>query len=223
MTASTLHRPVLLACLTSACMALPVSAAVVPITSNSALSTEGLGAFTGTLDYVYAGSGSGTLNVTLTNTTAASIGGYLTAFMFRPPPELGAFTCSLTSSDFAAMTNIPAGTSGSPWNGTGTWLGGAGTGGSWLAGGAPSGGVAVGQTGHWSFTISGANASMLTSDSFVSGDLVSDPYAFIVRFRGMDGVDGGEGSDKVPANQLPAPGAVALLGLAGLVSRRRSA
>ena len=198
-------------------------AAVVPITSNSALSTDGLGAFTGTLDYVYSGSGSGTLNVTLTNTTAASIGGYLTAFMFRPPPELGAFTCSLTSSNFAAMTNIPAGTSGAPWDGTGTWLGGAGIGGSWLAGGTPSGGVAIGQTGSWSFTISGTNASMLTSDSFVSGDLVSDPYAFIVRFRGMEGVDGREGSDKVPANQLPAPGAAALLGLAGLVSRRRTA
>ena len=80
----------------------------------------------------------------------------------------------------------------------------------------------MGQTGHWSFTISGANASMLTSDSFVSGDLVSDPYAFIVRFRGMEGPDGGEGSDKVPANQLPAPGAVALLGLAGILTRRRA-
>jgi hypothetical protein len=198
-------------------------AAVVVITSNSALSTEGLGAFVGTLDYVYGGAGSGTLNVSLTNTTNASIGGYLTAFMFRPPPELGAFTSALTSSDFAAMTNIPAGTSGSPWNGTGSWLGGAGVGGSWLAGGAPNGGVAIGQTGHWSFTITGTNASMLTSDSFVSGDLVSDPYAFIVRFRGMEGVDGGEGSDKVPANQLPAPGAAALIGLAGILTRRRTA
>ena len=197
-------------------------AAVVVITSNSTLSTEGLGAFVGTLDYVYGGSGSGTLNVSLTNTTAASIGGYLTAFMFRPPPELGAFTSMMTSSDFAGMTDIPAGTSGSPWNATGPWLGGAGVGGSWLAGGAPSSGVGVGQTGHWSFTISGANASMLTSDSFVSGDLVSDPYAFIVRFRGMEGPDGGEGSDKVPANQLPAPGAVALLGLAGILTRRRA-
>jgi MYXO-CTERM domain-containing protein len=46
---------------------------------------------------------------------------------------------------------------------------------------------------------------------------VSDPYAFVVRFRGM--AEGG--SDKVPANQLPAPGAIALLGLTGAVSRRR--
>jgi len=31
------------------------------------------------------------------------------------------------------------------------------------------------------------------------------------------------GSDKVPANQLPSPGAVALLGLSGLMTRRRRA
>jgi hypothetical protein len=192
-------------------------AAIVPITSNSSLSTEGLGAFTGTLDYSFLGGTTGKLDVTLTNTTAAATGGYITAFMFRPPEELGAFGCTLTASDFAAMTNIPAGASGSPF--PGSWIGGAGTGGSWLAGGAPGGGIGVGQTGTFSFTITGANASLLTSDSFVSGDLVSDPYAFIVRFRGMN--DGG--SDKVPAYELPAPGALALLGAVGMCGgfRRR--
>ena len=190
-------------------------AAIVPITSNTALSTEGLGAFIGSLNYTFLGGTTGTLDVTLTNTTDASIGGYITALMFRPPPELGAFSCSLTSSSFAAMTNIPAGSSGSPF--TGSWIGGAGTGGSWLAGGAPGGGIGIGQTGMFSFTITGANASMLSSDAFVSGSLVSDPYAFIVRFRGLEN----GGSDKVPANELPAPGAIALLSLAGLGSGRR--
>jgi MYXO-CTERM domain-containing protein len=190
-------------------------AAIVPITSNTALSTEGLGAFIGSLNYTFLGGTTGTLDVTLTNTTDASIGGYITAFMFRPPPELGAFSSSLTSSSFAAMTDIPAGSSGSPF--TGSWIGGAGTGGSWLAGGAPGGGIGIGQTGMFSFTITGANASMLSSDAFVSGSLVSDPYAFIVRFRGLEN----GGSDKVPANELPAPGAIALLSLAGLGSGRR--
>jgi MYXO-CTERM domain-containing protein len=153
--------------------------------------------------------------VTLTNTTSAMLGGYLTAFMFRTSPDMGSFTCVLTASDYAGMTDIPAGASGSPF--PGVWMGGAGTGGSWLAGGSPSGGIAVGQTGHFSFTLAGANASMLTSDSFVSGDTISDPYAFVVRFRGMRE----DGSDKVPANELPDPGAVALLGLSGLMARRR--
>jgi hypothetical protein len=197
------------------------SASVLAITSNTSLSTEGLGAFTGTLDYSYVSGTTGTLQVSLTNTTPGTLGGYITAFMFRTPTALGSFSSSLTASDYPMMVNIPAGTSGSPWNGTGSWIGGAGLNGSWLAGGSPEDGVAVGATGHWTFTITGANASMLSSDSFVSGDGVDDAYAFIVRFRGMTLPDGKDGSDKVPANQLPAPGAAALIGLAGLVSRRR--
>lgn len=203
----------------TAWLAASAEAAVVSITSNSALSTEGLGAFTGTLDYTYLGGTSGTLDVTLTNTTAASIGGYITAFMFRTSEQYGLVGASLTASDHAAMTNLPAGTSGSPF--PGSWIGGAGTGGSWLAGGSPGGGVSIGSTGHWSFSITSANASILTSDAFVSGDLVSDAYAFIVRFRGMEKQPGGADSDKVPANQLPAPGAAALIGLSGLLARRR--
>lgn len=212
-----LRRSATMACLAAACIGAAAQAAIVPITSNSSLSTENLGTFIGTLNYVFLGGTNGKLDVTLTNTTPVSTGGYITAFMFRPPPALGSFTSLLTASDYASMTNIAAGASGAPF--PGTWLGGAGTGGSWLAGGSPTGAVPVGATGHWSFTITGANASALTSDSFVSGGSVTDSYAFIVRFRGMD--DGG--SDKVPANQLPSPGAMALLGLSGLMTRRRRA
>jgi hypothetical protein len=212
-----LRRSATMACLAAACIGAAAQAAIVPITSNSSLSTENLGKFIGTLNYTFLGGTTGNLNVSLTNTTPSATGGYITAFMFRPPPELGAFTSVLTASDIASMSNIPAGASGAPF--PGSWLGGAGTGGSWLAGGSPTGAVAIGQTGNWSFTITGANASQLTSDSFVSGDKVSDPYAFIVRFRGMNN----DGSDKVPANQLPSPGAVALLGISGFLSRRRRA
>jgi MYXO-CTERM domain-containing protein len=211
------RHPVTVASIAAVAAATAAGAAVVPITSNSPLSTENLGTFTGTLDYTYLGGNAGTLDVTLTNTTPVSIGGFITAFMFRPPPELGAFGCSLTASNFALMVNVPAGTNGAPF--TGPWIGGAGLDGSWLAGGQPQNGIGVGQTGSFSFSITGANASMLTSDSFVSGSLVSDPYAFVVRFRGM--ADGG--SDKVPANELPAPGAVALLALAGVARSRRRA
>ena len=212
-----LRRSATMACLAAACIGAAAQAAIVPITSNSSLSTENLGKFIGTLNYTFLGGTTGNLNVSLTNTTPVSTGGYITAFMFRPPPALGSFTSLLTASDYASMTNIAAGASGAPF--PGTWLGGAGTGGSWLAGGSPTGAVPVGATGHWSFTITGANASALTSDSFVSGGSVTDSYAFIVRFRGMDDGD----SDKVPANQLPSPGAVALLGLSGLMMRRRRA
>jgi hypothetical protein len=205
-----------LAALAMTTLASTAGAAVVPITSNTTLSTEGLGAFTGTLNYTYLGGTMGQLDVTLTNTTNPMIGGFITAFMFRTSEQYGAFTTSLLSSDYAAMTNIPAGTSGAPF--PGSWIGGAGLNGTWLGGGNPHPGVGVGSTGHWSFSIDGANANLLSSDAFVSGNLISDPYAFVVRFRGMEN----GGSDKVPANQLPAPAAAALLGLAGLLVRRRA-
>lgn len=213
----TRRHPVTVASIAAVAATTAAGAAVVPITSNSPLSTGNLGTFIGTLDYTYVGGNAGTLAVTLTNTTPGAIGGFITAFMFRPPPELGAFGSSLTASDFPLMVNVPGGTNGSPF--PGTWIGGAGLNGSWLAGGQPQNGIGIGQTGSFSFSITGANASMLTSDSFVSGSLVSDPYAFVVRFRGM--AEGG--SDKVPANQLPAPGAVALLALAGVARSRRRA
>lgn len=207
-----------LATLAAATLACTASAAVLPITSNSSLSTSGLGAFTGTLNYIYLGGTSGQLDVTLTNTTSATIGGYITAFMFRPPTDMGTFTSMLTASSQPMMTDIPAGTSGSPF--PGPWIGGAGLNGQWLGGGSPNDGVGVGMTGSWTFSIMGANAASLTSDSFVSGDDQPDAYAFIVRFRGM--TDPRADSDKVPAYELPAPGAAALLGLAGLLVRRRA-
>jgi hypothetical protein len=84
----TIRHTATVASIVAAVAAASAGAAVVPITSNSPLSTEGLGAFTGTLDYVFLGGTTGQLDVTLTNTTPVAIGGYLTAFMFRPPPEL---------------------------------------------------------------------------------------------------------------------------------------
>jgi MYXO-CTERM domain-containing protein len=180
------------------------------IEGNLALSTEGLADFTGFLDYQFLGGNQGQLTVTLTNTTDPAKGGYLTAFMFRTPESFGGFTSSLVSSTYAGMTNIPAGSSGSPF--PGAWLGGAGLGATWLGGGSPNGGVAVGSTGQWVFSITGVMASALDAVDFVDGDA----YAFIVRFRGLND----DCSDKVPA-VTPAPGAVALAGAAGLLGGRR--
>jgi hypothetical protein len=194
----------------------PSSADIVTMESNTALSTEGLAAFTGSLEYVYLGGDVGTLTVSLTNTTDVSIGGYLTAFMFRAPGEYGSLTSVLTSSTYAGMTNIPAGSNGSPF--PGSWIGGAGIGATWLGGGSPNAGVAVGDTGQWVFSITGAMASSLSAAAFVHGGLTDDPYAFIVRFRGL----ADDCSDKVPAS-TPAPGAImlGLMGMAASRSRRR--
>jgi hypothetical protein len=190
----------------------PSSADIVTMESNAALSTEGLAAFTGFMEYVYLGADVGTLTVTLTNTTEASIGGWLTGFMFRAPEEYGSLASLLTSSSYAGMMDIPAGTSGSPF--PGSWLGGAGVGGSWEGSGDPHLGVGVGATGQWVFSITGAMASSLSAAAFVHGGLTDDPYAFVVRFRGL----ANDGSDKVPGS-TPAPGAI-MLGLMGMAASR---
>lgn len=198
------------------CLAGASHASSLPIFSNGALSTEGLGSFVGSVEYTYLGSNTGQLAVSLTNTTDPMIGGYITAFMFRTPESMGTISSSMLSSSYPALTNIPAGASGSPF--PGSWIGGAGTGGSWLSGGSPNGGVGVGQTGSWLFQISGAMASMLTSSIFVGGNSNTDPYAFIVRFRGMEN----DGSDKVPGEHVPSPAALSLVALAaGAATRRR--
>ncbi|MFM1830161.1 MAG: hypothetical protein RLZZ558_501 [Planctomycetota bacterium] len=200
----------------AACLAGAAHASALPIYSVGALSTEGLGAFTGSVEYTYLGSNTGQLAVSLTNTTDPTIGGFITAFMFRTPESMGTISSSMLSSSYPALTNIPAGASGVPF--PGSWIGGAGTGGTWLAGGSPNGGVGVGQTGNWLFQITGAMTSMLTSSMFVGGNSNTDPYAFIVRFRGLEN----GGSDKVPGEHVPSPAALSLVALAaGATTRRR--
>jgi hypothetical protein len=197
------------------------AADMVPISDASEYSTEGLGHFSGSITYTFLGGTAGRLDVSLTNTTAASVGGYITAFMFRTPAEAGTVTSSLTAWDNNLATSIPPGASGVPF--PGSWIGGAGLTASWLAGGSPTAGIAVGSTGTWSFAIAAASASTLTASSFIRDTVNTDIYAFIVRFRGMIEQPGGTDSDKVPGRDLPAPGAAALVGMASLMTRRRTA
>ena len=126
------------------CKAVPCTPTL-PIFSNGALSTEGLGSFVGSVEYTYLGSNTGQLAVSLTDTTDPMIGGYITAFMFRTPESMGAVSSSMLSSSHPALTNIPAGALGSPF--PGSWIGGAGTGGQWLAGGLQPGRLG-GRCGH---------------------------------------------------------------------------
>ena len=58
-----LRRSATMACLAAACIGAAAQAAIVPITSNSSLSTENLGTFIGTLNYTFLGGTSGNLDV----------------------------------------------------------------------------------------------------------------------------------------------------------------
>lgn len=202
-------RFVVAAAVAACALSSAAEASLINIQSSGADSTEHLGAFTGSLNYT-AGVGTGTLVVTLTNTSASGGGGYITGFVFN-----------FASADLAAAVTL--GSASHPFLDTGTesappfgsYEAGAALGADWTGGGSPTGGIAVGATGSFTFNVTATDAASLTAASFISG---SNAFDFAVRLRGFTG----GGSDKVPATVIvPAPSAVALLLMGVPVCGRR--
>jgi MYXO-CTERM domain-containing protein len=177
---------------------------------SSGISEMGLGSFSGEMSFTATGATTGTLSVTLTNTSPVANGGWLTAFAFDVIDGLSLTLASAPSASWGLLTNA----SGSPF---GTFDFGASTSNSWEGGGPPSLGIGVGGTGVWTFAVTAVSSAVLSGATEASFFDATDGHAFVVRFRGFE--DGN--SDKVVGVPVPAPGAIALLGLAGLVARRR--
>lgn len=214
-------------------------------------STSNLGTFTGTIAVDNISPTSASVRVTLTNTTSASLGGYITGFAFNLPGSIASATLTPnpTGSFYLAGGGTFNNTIGSYDDVPGQPYGyfdigaGLGTDGS-LNGGSPTSGLASGQSGTFIFsltsTASGYNLNNLSAQVLLSM-LSANPQgggaqAFLVRFRGFTN----GGSDKVvigptptpppppPPGAVPAPPAVVLglLGIGGLFLgrvRRRTA
>jgi len=204
-------RSVLLALVAMCLMTSASHAGLILIQSDPANSSENLGTFTGTLDY-NPGIGSGTLIISITNTSPVANGGFLTGFAFN-----------IDSADAGALATLQPGAT-HPFLDTGsenappfgTYDAGAALGADWSGGGSPNSGIAVGATGTFTFNVVASDAASLTASSFINGP---NEFDFVVRFRGFK--DGG--SDKVPSEIVPAPSVLSLLviGVAG-TRRRRS-
>lgn len=206
----------------------PASAAPIHIAGDTANSTSGLGNFTATLTYSASDASNATLIVSLTNTTP-SAGGYITAFVLNNP---GNAITGITQGD--PDLNVLGGptfqnsVNGGPF---GQFDFGVSTGGSFEGGGPPSDGLAVGDTGSVTFTLTGTGLDLLNEHSFVNelsvGPGDGEGHKFmVVRFRGMED----EGSDKVPGQTVrdtPEPSTLLLtmVGLGAMVPlwRRRRA
>ncbi len=165
----------------------------VDIESLGEASTEQLGSFAGSLDYSPNGDGTGTLVVSLTNTSPAGNGGFITGFLFNVDCDDPHIAITLEPGSSHPFTFASG--SGEPFGSA--FMAGAALGGSFLGGGNPNAGIAVGATGTFTFKVVTEQADDLGAADFVAG-----PYEhnFVVRFRGFE--DGG--SDKVPA-ALPLP------------------
>jgi hypothetical protein len=205
---------------------------------STGISTEDLGAFTGTVEFnANAFGGAADLAVTLTNTSPSINGGYITGFVFNvadvPDNSVTVTYVASAGDKFKTLTNESA----SPF---GTFEYGAAIGGAWLGGGSPTSGIAVGQSRTFLFELSGSSelTAGLSAASFLTTNLPGGTtYPLAVRFRGF----ANGGSDKViggeplpppppppppPTQVVPVPAAVwggmVLLGFLGVGKRVRS-
>jgi hypothetical protein len=160
---------------------------------------EGLGTFTGHVDYVAADSGHATLTINLLNTSPTANGGFLTAFVFHNPSGLitGASVTS-TNTHFGLLggPSFHGGIAAPPF---GNFDIGASVTDQFLGGGSPVGGIGVGESSIFTFALTGSGLNGLTLESFfgeapTSQDGHPGPVPFLARFRGFNN----GGSDKVP-------------------------
>lgn len=181
---------------------------IIGISGSVGNSTEQTGCtFTATIEYTFAGGSSGTVVFSLTNDTPPSVGGYLTGFVFNiDSGDAGAsgVLTAKTNANFLYTGNEPA----PPF---GNFDAGAALGADWTGGGAPQGGIAIGQTDSFTFAITASDAGSLSASSFINGP---NDFDFVSRFRGLDN----GGSDKVP---VPGPTGAAVLAFAGVFAGRR--
>ncbi len=168
---------------------------------------EGLGAFTGSMEWTDLGGGEGSLTVTLTNTSPIENGGYLTGFVFNVAPDV-TVAYDGAHAGWSAVFNESA----VPF---GVFDFGAALGGNWLGGGSPLGGLAVGATSSFEFSVTG-DAGVLAG--LVARDFFDESVGvgFVARFRGF--ADGG--SDKVTST-LPGPATLAAPLFAAVLGRSR--
>lgn len=187
----------------------------VPITSDSAHSTEGVGSFTGSLAYDPI---TMLLSISLRNTTGS---GFITAVVFNIMSADASAHATLQSAPNASWadlgTNVPA----APFP---NFDAGAAVGGSFNGGGDPSPGIANGVTGILVFKIIASDAASLDPFDFISTSNGTNMADFVVRVRG---ISGNPDSDKVPALPgVPTPAAAGLgalgLGLTAIRRRRRA-
>lgn len=193
-----------------------------------------MGTYSGSLNWSWTTGTSGTLEVKLKNTSASSVGGFLTAFALGGPVGSGwSYQLVSTPSSFSYLLGgtAPATVDADPF---GKYALGASTTNAWLGGGQPAG-LAPGEEGSFVFTLTAlSDATSPLLSALTASDFWGDPvdpsqgigsWGFVARFRGIG--PNGEDSDKSPAMQslvvipIPAPALLAGLGLIGAVAARR--
>lgn len=170
------------------------------------------GAFQGTVQWSYTSGSAATVTLSLTNTS--SVTSNLAAF------AVGRADSSMTFSQVSAPTNFAQltgnGLKATPfgdfdWSSAST--------GSFNGGGSTMG-LAQGQSGTWVFSVSGTSAALASVSTPAVFNGVND-WDFVVHIKGMTSGSSTVSEKLTSTFAVPAPGVAALLGLAGLATRRR--
>ncbi len=195
------------------------------------------GAFSGSIEVKYTpGDTTAQIIVKLKNESPIANGGFITGFAFNDPASVsGGDIVKVTGytqtydpvglpppNNMSLIGVMSDGTlmndsiSGAPY---GKFDLGAAVGGNLLGGGSPQPGIEVGQTGTFTFIVTGTNLQNLSAESILGTPSQGGTAAFIVRFRGfLDGssdkiVIGAQTPPSGGGNPIPAPPAVVLAGL----------
>ena len=182
----------------------------IPCGSSEGVNSKGL--FSALVTYSYSSGSTASVSIVLNNTTLLANGGYITGLALnKAAGTTGMSFVSCSNANFLAMSAVSA----PPF---GTFTAGGALGANWIGGGSPTGGIAAGSSATFNFSITGSSAVLAAINaSSVFGPNING-NAMAVRFRGGVGDDW---SDKVLGCTAPAPGAVALLGVVGLLGSRR--
>jgi len=189
-------------------MTVACNAGIINIGANNAGSSneESFGGFVGTMSYDWSSTGLSTLSFELENTS--QLGGYLTGIAFDDAFGDWSFDLSASSGISLDWMNLEGPINVEPF---GYREFGASSSDSWIGGGNPTSGLAVGEVGTFVFT--SANAIDITALDFFNN------AESVFRFRGFAN---GE-SDKLPGEIIvvPAPGALAMIALGCFAGGRR--
>ena len=168
--------------------------------------------FQGTVQWSYTSGSTATVTLSLTNTS--SVTSNLAAFV------MGRADSSMTFSQVSAPTNF-AQITGNDLKATpfGNFDWGSSSTGSFNGGGNTMG-LAQGQSGTWVFSVSGTSAALASVSTPAVFNGVND-WDFVVHIKGMTSGSSTVSEKLTSTFAVPAPGVAALLGLAGLATRRR--